>query len=107
MVCYIIFLKVSSSAEAIDFLLELEKSDRNSIKHVVLDCTPRMAKVRKTSLVIYQQIYSKFYQKHQNYSRKNIQIYSIFMKGNCVVSRSKRIPWSEKFSLPDVGSCPG
>ena len=37
--------QISSSSEAIDFLLELEKSDRNAVKYVVLDCPPNMAKV--------------------------------------------------------------
>ena len=41
---YFIF-QISSSSEAIDFLLELEKSDRNAVKYVVLDCPPNMAKV--------------------------------------------------------------
>ena len=44
-VTFIVLEKVSSSGEAIDFLLEIEKSDRNSIKRVVLDCPPNMAKV--------------------------------------------------------------
>ena len=42
---FIVLEKVSSSGEAIDFLLEIEKSDRNSIKRIVLDCPPNMAKV--------------------------------------------------------------
>ena len=38
--------KISSAKEAIDFLLELERINRNSLKRVVLDCPPHIAKVR-------------------------------------------------------------
>ena len=37
--------KISSAKEAIDFLLELELINRNSLKRVVLDCPPHIAKV--------------------------------------------------------------
>ncbi len=38
------FLKVSTPAEAIQFLLELERINRNSLKRVVLDCPESVAK---------------------------------------------------------------
>ena len=43
--------QVSSAADAIEFLLELEKSDRNAIKRVVLDCPSHMAKVRISPII--------------------------------------------------------
>ena len=45
MISNALHFQISSSSEAIDFLLELEKSDRNAVKYVVLDCPPNMAKV--------------------------------------------------------------
>ena len=37
--------QISSADEAIEFLLELERKDRNSLKRVILDCPANMAKV--------------------------------------------------------------
>lgn len=36
--------RISTVAEAIDFLLLLEKQNRDSVKHVVLDCSAQLAK---------------------------------------------------------------
>ena len=36
----------SSADDAVEFLLELERTDRNSLKRVVLDCPAIMAKVQ-------------------------------------------------------------
>lgn len=41
--------KVSSAAEALQFLLELERADRYSLKRVILDCSETMAKVGEPS----------------------------------------------------------
>lgn len=38
--------QISNSDEAIEFLVDLEKKDRNSFKRVLLDCPATMAKVR-------------------------------------------------------------
>ena len=39
--------KIGSSNEAIDYLLSLEKMDRNAQKYVLLDCATHVAKVKK------------------------------------------------------------
>ena len=36
--------RISTVAEAIDFLLILEKQNRDSVKHVILDCSAQLAK---------------------------------------------------------------
>ena len=37
--------KIANANEAIEFLLSLEKMDRNAAKHVLLDCPASIAKV--------------------------------------------------------------
>ena len=39
--------KISTASEAISFLLELEKINRNSLKRVMLDCSAELAKVNE------------------------------------------------------------
>ena len=43
--------RISSAREAIDFLLELERINRNSLKRVMLDCPASMAKVGTMEMV--------------------------------------------------------
>ena len=43
--------RISTVAEAIDFLLILEKQNRDSVKHIVLDCSAQLAKARKKSII--------------------------------------------------------
>ena len=42
--------RISTVAEAIDFLLILEKQNRDSVKHIVLDCSAQLAKARTNQL---------------------------------------------------------
>jgi hypothetical protein len=42
--------RISTVAEAIDFLLILEKQNRDSVKHIVLDCSAQLAKARTNKL---------------------------------------------------------
>ena len=42
--------RISTVAEAIDFLLILEKQNRDSVKHIVLDCSAQLAKARINQL---------------------------------------------------------
>ncbi len=37
--------KISTAQDVIEFLLELEKINRNTLKRVLLDCSPKIAKV--------------------------------------------------------------
>ena len=39
--------RIDSAEDAIQFLLELEKINRNSLKRVILDCSSQKAKVKK------------------------------------------------------------
>ena len=41
--------RIDTADDAIEFLLELEKINRNSLKRVILDCSSQKAKVRMVS----------------------------------------------------------
>ncbi len=44
--------KISTADEALQLLLELERADRNALKHVILDCPAHIAKVSRAGLVL-------------------------------------------------------
>ena len=79
----------SSADDAIEFLLELERTDRNSLKRVVLDCPATMAKVQLL-----------------NFEVDLLRFFLTFcsLTGRADTPRSECLPGPSKFPLSDGGT---